>query len=62
VTTRRRRRSLLEDDELVEIAERPAASSGDLCERCACARTKHEHGNGPCSCGKCEEFLGFDST
>jgi hypothetical protein len=54
------RRSPLEDEALVEIDEHPASSGGDLCERCGCVRTKH--GNGPCSCGKCEEFAEFDST
>jgi len=62
VTSRRRKRSLLEDDELVEIDEPSAASGGDLCERCGCVRAKHEDGKGPCSCGKCEQFLEFDST
>jgi len=51
--TPRRRRSLLEDDELVEIDERAPASSGDVCE-CGCTRSKHtEEG---CACGKCEGF------
>lgn len=50
----RRRRSLLEDDELVEIDERSTPSSGDVCERCGCARSKHTEDG--CACGKCEEF------
>lgn len=50
-----RRRSLLEDDDLVEIDERAAPSGGDVCERCGCTRSRHaEEG---CACGKCEEFV-----
>jgi hypothetical protein len=49
-----RRRSLLEDDELVEIDER-VASSGDVCE-CGCTRSKHDEDG--CACGKCEGFIG----
>ena len=52
----RRRRSLLEDDELALIDERASASSGDVCERCGCTRSKHTEEDG-CACGKCEEFL-----
>lgn len=50
-----RRRSLLEDDELVEIDERPEPSGGDVCERCSCTRSKHTEDG--CACGKCEEFV-----
>jgi hypothetical protein len=59
VTTPRRRRSLLEDDGFAEIG-RSESSGGDLCERCGCTRGKH--GDGECACGKCDEFLEFDST
>lgn len=54
----RRRRSLLEDDELAEIGGRDETSSGDVCERCGCPRSKHEEGGGACrGCKKgCEEF------
>jgi hypothetical protein len=52
----RRRRSLLEDDELVEIDERDTASSGDVCEVCGCARGKHNEEDG-CACGKCGGFV-----
>lgn len=52
---RRRRLSLLEDDELVVVRGRDETSSGDVCERCGCVRGKHSE-NG-CSCGKCEEFV-----
>ena len=54
--TPRRRRSLLEDDELSEIGERDESSSGDVCERCGCVRAKHA--DGECECGRCEEFEG----
>jgi uncharacterized Zn finger protein (UPF0148 family) len=50
-----RRRSLLEDDELTQIDERAAASSGDVCERCECPRFKHHDGG--CECGRCEGFV-----
>lgn len=50
-----RRRSLLEDDELIEIDERAAPSSGDVCERCSCTRGKHDEDG--CACGKCEGFV-----
>lgn len=53
--TPRRRRSLLEDDDLVEIDEKPASSGGDVCEACACTRSKHNAEG--CACGKCEEFV-----
>jgi hypothetical protein len=49
-----RRRSLLEDDDLVEIDERAAPSGGDVCERCGCARSRHSEEG--CACGKCEGF------
>lgn len=49
-----RRRSLLEDEELVDVDERPAPSGGDVCERCGCARSKHTEDG--CACGKCEGF------
>jgi ribosomal protein S27AE len=49
-----RRPSLLEDDELVEIDEPSVFSSGDVCERCGCARAKHSEDE--CACGKCEGF------
>jgi hypothetical protein len=52
----RRRRSLLEDDELIEIDERDAASGGDVCEVCGCARSKHTEEDG-CACGKCGGFV-----
>ena len=51
----RRRRSLLEDDELAEIGERDEASSGDVCELCECARSKHSEDG--CECGRCEGFV-----
>jgi hypothetical protein len=50
----RRRRSLLEDDDLVEIDERAAPSGGDVCERCLCTRSKHDEDG--CACGKCDGF------
>jgi hypothetical protein len=51
-----RRPSPLEDDELVEIdPERNPTSSGDVCERCGCARGRH--GENGCTCGKCDEFI-----
>ncbi len=50
-----RRRSLLEDDELAEIGGRDEASSGDVCERCGCTRSKHDEDG--CACGKCDEFV-----
>jgi hypothetical protein len=54
--TPRRRRSLLEDDELSEIGERDESSSGDVCEACGCTRGKHDEDG--CTCGKCEGFEG----
>jgi len=51
----RRRRSLLEDESLT-ILGREEPSSGDVCERCGCARSKHTDEDG-CACGKCEEFV-----
>lgn len=50
-----RRRSLLEDDELVEIDEPAAPSGGDVCGRCECTRSRHDEDG--CECGKC---VGFD--
>lgn len=50
----KRRRSLLEDDELVQVGERDETSSGDVCERCGCTRAKHSDAG--CACGKCSEF------
>lgn len=41
MTPRRRRRSLLEDDDFAEIGERDESSGGDVCERCG--RTRAEH-------------------
>lgn len=55
-----RRRSLLEDDDF-QILGKHEPASGDVCERCGCTREKHDEGVG-CACGKCEEFLEFDST
>lgn len=51
----KRRRSPLEDDDLVEIDERATPSVGDVCERCGCTRGRH--GERGCLCGKCEEFV-----
>lgn len=51
-----RRRSLLEDEELVEVDEPLAPSGGDVCERCGCTREKHEDDG--CRCGRCDEFEG----
>jgi hypothetical protein len=48
-----RRRSLLEDESLVVLG-RDEASSGDVCERCGCARGKHTEDG--CACGKCDKF------
>lgn len=50
----RRRRSLLEDDELVEIDEPAVPSGGDVCEACACARSRHSEDG--CACGRCVGF------
>ena len=50
----RRRRSLLEDDELALIDERAAASGSDVCEHCLCERFRHTDDG--CECRKCEGF------
>jgi hypothetical protein len=52
----RRRRSLLEDDDFAFVVERESASSGALCERCSCTRSKHDDDDG-CACGRCEGFV-----
>lgn len=52
----RRRRSLLEDDELVEIDEPAVPSGGDVCEVCGCVRSKHNEDDW-CACGKCGGFV-----
>jgi len=49
----RRRRSLLEDDELSEIGGRDESSGSDVCERCGRSRDKHVEGGDE----KCEEFV-----
>lgn len=54
-----RRRSPLEDESF-GILGKHEPSSGDVCERCGCTREKHDDDG--CACGRCEEFLEFDST
>lgn len=49
----KRRRSLLEDDELYTLG-RVEPSGGDVCERCLCSRAKHTDDG--CTCGKCDGF------
>lgn len=50
----KRRRSLLEDDELFEVGSKDEASSSDVCERCGRTRGQHEADDKP---SKCEEFV-----
>lgn len=58
---RRRGRSLLEDDDL-HVLGREESSGGDVCERCGCTRDKHTEEDGCTKCGRCEQFMEFDST
>ena len=53
----KRRRSLLEDDDLFEIDKKPTPSSGDVCERCGCPREKHVEGASCLKCSRCDEFI-----
>ena len=55
-----RRRSLLEDED-VRLLGKNESSGGDVCERCGHTRAEHDD-DGACECGRCEEFLEFDST
>ncbi len=52
----KRRRSLLEDDDLLVLENgREEDSSGDVCERCECPRRKHTEDG--CACGRCDGFV-----
>jgi hypothetical protein len=55
MTPRNRRQSPLEDDDFSFVLEHDEDSSGDVCERCGCAREKHTEDS--CECGRCEGFV-----
>lgn len=47
------------DDDCYHIDDDDGGTEGDgdVCDRCYCARTKHEDGIGACDCGRCRKFV-----